>query len=93
LILKRHVKNTNHHILDRAFLQHLNILQTTRLHLEGAFGDEDPVYEASKLIRETAPQFFSSTILGVTESLNDIQPENQEPMTNDTESPFEAIPI
>jgi hypothetical protein len=67
-ILKRHVKNTNHHILDRAFLQHINILQTVRLHLERAFGVDDPVYQASLSIRESAPRFFSSTILGVANS-------------------------
>jgi hypothetical protein len=61
-ILKRHVKNCNHHILDRAFINHINQLQTIRLHLNGSFGSEDPVYQASCALKEEAPGFFSSTM-------------------------------
>ena len=59
------MKSTNHHILDRAFLNHINTLQTLRLHLECGYGIQDPVYRASRLIRTKAPNFFSSTILGL----------------------------
>jgi hypothetical protein len=41
-----------------------------RLHLEGAFGDEDIVYQASCAIRRDAPNFFSSTMLGVATSFD-----------------------
>jgi hypothetical protein len=83
------VKNTNHHILDRAFLQHINILQTVRLHLEGAFGETDPVYEASCSVRSSAPKFFASTMLGVSKSF-DNDGETVEPLVID-EVNIEAI--
>jgi len=82
------VKNTNHHILDKAFLQHINILQTLRLHLAGGFGLDDAVYVAASTIRQHAPKFFSSTILGLTNSLTEFDDGADEGETN--EEPWEA---
>jgi len=41
------------------------------LHLEGAFGEHDIVYEASCAIRRDAPNFFASTMLGVATSFDE----------------------
>lgn len=89
-ILKRHVKNTNHHILDRAFLQHLNVLQTVRLHLEGGFGVMDPVYVASRFIRQAAPSFFSTAVLGISQNFDDLE---EELRVNDDETQSNSVPI